>query len=163
MTPDSSQGNPDDTTHAAADLPSGDGSPLRPTGRASDLREGQLFGDYHLIRRLGRGGFGEVWEAESVTTQRRLALKVLTAAHQSAPDMVARFQREGRLAASVNHTRCVFTRAGYFPRQRTRADLRSGPGMGSRRSRTPRKSSIADQLGRSADAGSTRDARRAGR
>ena len=83
MAPDSSQGNPDDTTRAAADLPTREVSPVRLLSGAADLREGQLLGDYHLIRRLGRGGFGEVWEAESIRTQRRLGLKVLTAARQS--------------------------------------------------------------------------------
>src|SRR5215831_17314498 len=41
------------------------------------LRPGQMFGSYHLLRLIGQGGFGQVWEAEHVETQRRLALKLL--------------------------------------------------------------------------------------
>jgi serine/threonine protein kinase len=66
------------------------------------------FGPYLLIRPLGRGGFGEVWEAESVETGRRLALKVLTAARETSGEERERFRREGRLAASINHPHCVY-------------------------------------------------------
>jgi serine/threonine protein kinase len=74
----------------------------------ADLKEGQIFGAYRLVRRLGQGGFGEVWEAEHQRTKRLLALKVLIAARQRSPEAVERFEREGKLAASVSHPRCVF-------------------------------------------------------
>ena len=84
--------------------------PFRPPGsiRPAGLREGATFGQYRLIRLLGRGGFGEVWEAEGIDTKRRLALKVLTGVHAGSPELLERFKREGRMAASVNHPRCVF-------------------------------------------------------
>lgn len=65
------------------------------------------FGDYRLLGLLGRGGMGTVYEAEHLTTGRRIALKML--AHQlDSPDMRQRFLREGRLAAGVNHPNSLY-------------------------------------------------------
>src|SRR6185295_2659534 len=47
------------------------------TGYPPRLVDGQLWGPYRVIRLLGRGGMGEVYEAEQLATGRRLALKVL--------------------------------------------------------------------------------------
>jgi eukaryotic-like serine/threonine-protein kinase len=68
---------------------------------------GGEFGGYRILRLLGRGGMGEVFEAESRATGRRVALKVI---HQGLPTDAARrrFLREGRLAAAVNHPNVVY-------------------------------------------------------
>lgn len=76
--------------------------------RAPTLEEDRDFGAYRLIRLLGRGGFGQVWEAENRETGRRLALKVLTAVQGESPEIQQRFEREGRLAAALNHSNCVY-------------------------------------------------------
>ncbi|MGB2986765.1 MAG: protein kinase, partial [Phycisphaerae bacterium] len=65
------------------------------------------FGDYRLLGLLGRGGMGTVYEAEQLTTGRRVALKMLGQQLDS-PDMRQRFLREGRLAARVNHPNSLF-------------------------------------------------------
>jgi len=65
------------------------------------------FGDYRLLGLLGRGGMGTVYEAEQLTTGRRVALKMLGQELDS-PEMRQRFLREGRLAASVNHPNSLF-------------------------------------------------------
>ena len=65
------------------------------------------FGEYRVLRLLGRGGMGAVYEAEQRDTGRRVALKVLGHTIDS-PEMRARFMREGRLAASVNHPNSVY-------------------------------------------------------
>jgi eukaryotic-like serine/threonine-protein kinase len=88
-------------------LDRGDSRP-RPGGQAPLLAPGQAFGSYRLVRVLGKGGFGQVWEAESLETGRRLALKVLTEAGALDDSARQRFQREGRLAAAVSHPRCVY-------------------------------------------------------
>ncbi len=79
-----------------------DAQPNKPT-----LAPGQQFGSYRLIRALGQGGMGAVFEAEEQSTGRRLALKVLSHSLDS-PAARQRFLREGRLAASVNHPRSVY-------------------------------------------------------
>lgn len=65
------------------------------------------FGNYRVLRLLGRGGMGAVYEAEQVDTGRRVALKVLGHTIDS-PEMRKRFLREGRLAAAVNHPNSVY-------------------------------------------------------
>lgn len=65
------------------------------------------FGHYHIIRLLGKGGMGEVYEAEDQENGRRVALKILNQHLDSATDK-QRFLREGRLAAQVSHSNCVY-------------------------------------------------------
>ena len=78
------------------------------TGRGSTrLTTGQAFGPYLIGRLLGRGGMGEVYEAEHVPTGRRVALKVLNQ-QLAGPEDRARFLREGQLAASINHPHAVY-------------------------------------------------------
>ncbi len=65
------------------------------------------FGGYRLLGLLGRGGMGAVYEAEQLSTGRRVALKMLGQKLDS-PDMRKRFLREGRLAAGVNHPNSLY-------------------------------------------------------
>jgi len=68
---------------------------------------GKTFGSYHLVRLLGQGGMGAVYEAEQMDSGRRVALKILSQSLDSA-EARARFLREGRLAASINHPNSVY-------------------------------------------------------
>ncbi|MEQ1858672.1 MAG: protein kinase [Chthoniobacteraceae bacterium] len=65
------------------------------------------FGSYRVLRLLGRGGMGAVYEAEDSASGRRIALKVLGHSLDSA-DSRKRFIREGRLAAAINHPNSVY-------------------------------------------------------
>ena len=67
----------------------------------------ERLGPYRIVRLLGRGGMGEVYEAEHVEWSRRLALKVLRQRFNNATDR-ARFLREGQLAASISHPHAVY-------------------------------------------------------
>ena len=78
-----------------------------PFNDALRLTSGQTFGPYRIGRLLGRGGMGEVYEAEDVDTGRRLAIKVLRGRFHDSRDR-ARFLREGQLAASVSHPHTVY-------------------------------------------------------
>ena len=73
---------------------------------AQDHRPGE-FGHYRIVRLLGKGGMGEVYEAEDLESGRRVALKILSQSMTQPVDK-ARFLREGRLAASISHPHCVY-------------------------------------------------------
>jgi len=68
---------------------------------------GEDFGHYRLIRLLGQGGMGVVFEAEDHETGRRVALKILSQALDS-PEARKRFLREGMTAAAINHPNSVY-------------------------------------------------------
>jgi uncharacterized RDD family membrane protein YckC/predicted Ser/Thr protein kinase len=68
---------------------------------------GQEFGGYRILKLLGHGGMGEVYEAEQISSGRRVALKVMRHTLVSEQDR-KRFLREGRLAAAVNHPNVVY-------------------------------------------------------
>src|SRR5262249_5727023 len=64
-------------------------------------------GDYRVLREVGRGGMGVVYEAEQVSLGRRVALKVLPRQVSQDPRSLARFRREARSAAQLHHTNIV--------------------------------------------------------
>jgi hypothetical protein len=65
---------------------------------------------YRLLRRLGGGGMGTVYEAED-PGGRRVAIKLLPSGNELTAEAVERFRREGRLASAISHPRCVFVLA----------------------------------------------------
>jgi eukaryotic-like serine/threonine-protein kinase len=66
---------------------------------------------YRLLRPLGSGGMGTVYEAEDSQFGRRVALKLIAPGHLESADAVERFRQEGRLASTIAHPRCVFVLA----------------------------------------------------
>jgi serine/threonine protein kinase/tetratricopeptide (TPR) repeat protein len=65
------------------------------------------LGDFRIIREIGRGGMGVVYEAEQMSLGRRVAIKALPLLSVSQPELVKRFQREARTAARLHHTNIV--------------------------------------------------------
>lgn len=63
---------------------------------------------YRLVRELGRGGMGTVYEAEESSYGRKVALKLLAPEITASPEALERFRQEGRLASAIAHPRCVF-------------------------------------------------------
>jgi serine/threonine protein kinase/WD40 repeat protein len=67
----------------------------------------ERVGDFRVLRELGRGGMGVVYEAEQESLGRRVALKVLAPGVARSPEQVRRFVREARSAARLHHTNIV--------------------------------------------------------
>jgi len=71
------------------------------------LEPGQTLGHYLIERQIGQGGMGAVFLAQDTKLGRKVALKVLPAAMASDADRLARFQREARAVAALNHPNIV--------------------------------------------------------
>jgi hypothetical protein len=82
-----------------------------PASPGADDDVPETVGGYRLVRRLGGGGMGSVYEAEEPVSGRRVALKLVLPEYAESPDAVERFRQEGRLASSLAHPRCVFVLA----------------------------------------------------
>ncbi len=67
------------------------------------IAEGTRLGNCRLVRKLGEGGMAEVWEAVDVTLERRVAIKVVKETISSLPEFDARFRREAKTAAQLEH------------------------------------------------------------
>ncbi len=65
------------------------------------------IGDYKIVREIGRGGMGVVYEAEQYSLRRRVALKVLPQFSHFSNEFRVRFQREARAAARMHHKNIV--------------------------------------------------------
>src|SRR4051794_4465946 len=79
-------------------------------GRLPRQRPGEhpeRIGDYRILREVGRGGMGIVYEAEQVSLGRHVALKVLPQPLWPNPKQQQRFEREARAAARLHHTNIV--------------------------------------------------------
>ena len=89
-------------------------------GSGSDLRSGlpaprletdgpipERLGDYRILREIGRGGMGIVYEAVQESLGRHVALKVLPQYRLHDANQLERFQREARAAAMLHHTNIV--------------------------------------------------------
>ncbi len=67
------------------------------------LNVGARLGHYDVTARIGEGGMGQVYRARDTKLDRDVALKVLPEAFTQDPDRLARFEREAKVLASLNH------------------------------------------------------------
>ncbi len=67
------------------------------------LNVGTRLGVYDVTAQIGQGGMGEVYRARDTTLDRDVAIKVLPDAFASDPERLARFEREAKVLASLNH------------------------------------------------------------
>ena len=80
--------------------------PAEPARHSDELPLGTL-GDFRLLREVGRGGMGVVYEAEQMTLRRRVALKVLPFAAALDHRQLERFRNEALAAANLRHDHIV--------------------------------------------------------
>src|ERR1700681_305178 len=67
------------------------------------LAAGSKLGPYEILAPIGAGGMGEVYRARDTKLDRNVAIKVLPAALAQHPDRLARFEREAKVLAALNH------------------------------------------------------------
>src|SRR6478736_2840038 len=118
---------------------------------------GARLGDYEIRARLGAGGMGEVYRARDPALHRDVAIKVLPAAFATDPERLARFEREARLLASLNHSHigAVYGLAGDANLRGIDLELIDGQTLEARLSKGPipvaQALSLALQIARALD------------
>jgi serine/threonine protein kinase len=73
----------------------------------SESSNHRRLGDFEILREIGRGGMGVVYEARQVSLNCKVALKVLSGGLGLTPKAVQRFRREAEAAAKLHHTNIV--------------------------------------------------------
>jgi serine/threonine-protein kinase len=79
---------------------------------AAQLTRGQQLGEYRIVREIGRGGMGVVYQAVQTSLNRRVALKVLPAGALLSANALERFSRKPRRAAAASHEYRAGVRGG---------------------------------------------------
>lgn len=80
---------------------------MTPSSSGITRQPGQAVGAYRLLRWLGAGGMGEVWEARDERLDRMVALKLLALEQETEPNTTARTLQEGRALAQLDHPSVV--------------------------------------------------------
>src|SRR5262245_61762286 len=90
------------TTCSHKRVGAGNGDVYNPTDTLN-LTPGTRRGVYEVAEKIGEGGMGQVYRAIDTTLGRQVAIKILPAAFAADAERVARFEREAKTLASLNH------------------------------------------------------------
>src|SRR3989344_178348 len=71
------------------------------------LKADEMVGTYRVVRKVGEGGMGEVYEAWDATLNRRVAIKIISKNVFDDVEMLERFHSEGRVLARLQHPNVV--------------------------------------------------------
>ena len=104
--------------------------------------------DFKIVKRIGIGGMGAVYEAIQVKLDRKVAVKILADRLASDPEFLERFEREARAAALVNHPNLVqvFDFGEYEGMHYSVMEYIEGENLGERLKRTQRPMNIPEAL-----------------
>jgi serine/threonine protein kinase len=75
---------------------------------------GQFVGDYEIVRHLGAGGLGAVYEVRHLISQRHEAMKILLPDQNETPETVERFRREVRTLATLSHPNIARLHTAFY-------------------------------------------------
>jgi serine/threonine-protein kinase len=75
--------------------------------QAGGAREGDVLGTYQLVKLLGEGAMGQVFQARHTLLERNVAIKVLRPEQYKSPDLIQRFFQEARNVNQINHEHIV--------------------------------------------------------
>lgn len=117
------------------------------SGENTPLKANDRVGTYRILRKLGEGGMGAVFEAVHETIERRVAIKVLTGDLARQPDAVARFFNEARAVNRIGHPGLVqVSDFGHLPdgSAYTVMELLAGETLGQRLARAGGKLSASE-------------------
>ena len=92
------------------------------------LEAGTRLGVFEILAQIGAGGMGEVYRARDTTLDREVALKVLPEGMAARPERMARFEREAKLLATLDHPHI----AGIQRPSRASGNALPGDGAGRR-------------------------------
>ncbi len=116
------------------------------------MATGTRLGPYEVLAALGAGGMGEVYRARDTTLGRDVALKTLPASFASDPERLARFEREAKTLASLNHPHIAqiygFERAGRHVCARDGTGRGRGSVAADRPRTDPCRRGVADRTGK---------------
>ncbi|MBI5801540.1 MAG: serine/threonine protein kinase [Verrucomicrobia bacterium] len=100
-----------DETLASGQVPRGPAAPSAGSALAFSSKErdlsGAQLGEYRLVRKIAVGGMGEVYEGVQLKLDRRVAVKLLSEELSREKEFLARFEREAKSAAALNHPNVV--------------------------------------------------------
>ncbi len=68
---------------------------------------GSIIGNFRIVKKIGKGGFGAVYKAEQIYLEEPFAIKVLHLTQNSQPEVIKRFQREARALVQLKHDKIV--------------------------------------------------------